>query len=610
MPITLSPGASAPASAGAASASSSSTVSDPLAPTSGQGGSFASWFDEAAIDPARASAATALAPLADPSATASSSATSDDASASADAGTTDAADALASSLTVSDATLSAVMQAIAAFTQAPIPAAPQPLPQPGADSTTPAEGTAAAATATAAGTATLPSTAADALASLPSIPGQGTLPDGATPAAASAPAPAATATTASLSAAGVTPDAASALTAAAGTKTASVDPKSGKAQAATASNAKTAGKDQGKGSADAAASSARAFGTSVSSNIANGTNTASASSAAPSPAEVAAALTAPAVTAAGSVVENNAAATVVGGTNSPSLADLGVLAASVDPRKTGEITDSSAKSKGKEASKDLSADSSADGTEVGTVFSGVPAMGLFTENSARLGTTTEISFGNALKAYRTGSGGTISSSASTPGSGERDESSLSEAQLRARVRGTVAQDGATGAVSSQTQSHAATAPQSGSDGVDAASANRFLDLVKQAAAQPALATPQRISVDLQTPPGETVTVIFSQNNNSGQVRAQLSASDPTSLQWLQQQVDSLRGSTNGNGANVVWLPPQLDNQQNRDARQDNPQQNQQNPNGQNRPSTRSAEDLALADSLFGSNGALSSLTSR
>ncbi len=115
-----------------------------------------------------------------------------------------------------------------------------------------------------------------------------------------------------------------------------------------------------------------------------------------------------------------------------------------------------------------------------------------------------------------------------------------------------------------------------------------------------MATPQRIAIDLQTPPGATVTVFFSQSN-SGQLRAQMSANDPGAMQWLQQQVATLR--QNETGPSVVWLPPQMDQSNNSNQ---NPSGNQQKKNQNGTRSGRSDEDRALADSIFGVGGTLSS----
>jgi hypothetical protein len=121
---------------------------------------------------------------------------------------------------------------------------------------------------------------------------------------------------------------------------------------------------------------------------------------------------------------------------------------------------------------------------------------------------------------------------------------------------------------------------------------QFVDVIRQALDEQPMPTPQRIAVELQTPPGATVTVFFSQAN--GQLRAQLSASDSGSLHWLQEQVSGLREG-GGNAGSVVWLPPQLDQQP---GGGDSPahQQSQQQPQRQAPPS---AEDAALAESIFG-----------
>ena len=139
--------------------------------------------------------------------------------------------------------------------------------------------------------------------------------------------------------------------------------------------------------------------------------------------------------------------------------------------------------------------------------------------------------------------------------------------------------------------------------VTLASNSQFNEVMQETLQQTPMITPQRISIELQTPPGEAVTVFFSQAN--GQLRAQLSASDSGSMQWLQQQIGSLR--ENGSGPSVVWLPPQLDSRQ-----QDGGQQGQggsrqqQNQNSNHDSSSEpTAEETSLADALFGAASALS-----
>ncbi len=139
--------------------------------------------------------------------------------------------------------------------------------------------------------------------------------------------------------------------------------------------------------------------------------------------------------------------------------------------------------------------------------------------------------------------------------------------------------------------------------VTLASNAQFTEVLQQTLQQQPLPTPQRISIELQTPPGETVTVFFSQAN--GQLRAQLSASDSGSMQWLQQQIGSLR--ENGSGPSVVWLPPQLDSRQDQGQGQQqggHRQPQNQNPNP-NSSSEQTAEEVSLADALFGAASALS-----
>ena len=68
-------------------------------------------------------------------------------------------------------------------------------------------------------------------------------------------------------------------------------------------------------------------------------------------------------------------------------------------------------------------------------------------------------------------------------------------------------------------------------------------------------TPMRVEMEIQTPPGAIVNVYVSKQND--QWRAQLSTNDPQALAWVQDQMSSLRQS-NDLGANVHWLPPQME----------------------------------------------------
>ena len=70
-----------------------------------------------------------------------------------------------------------------------------------------------------------------------------------------------------------------------------------------------------------------------------------------------------------------------------------------------------------------------------------------------------------------------------------------------------------------------------------------------------LTPPLRIAIEIQTPPGAVVNVyIFRQHD---QYRAQLSASDPQALSWVQDQIGVLRETTDADVA-VRWLPAQLE----------------------------------------------------
>lgn len=91
--------------------------------------------------------------------------------------------------------------------------------------------------------------------------------------------------------------------------------------------------------------------------------------------------------------------------------------------------------------------------------------------------------------------------------------------------------------------------------------NDFTDALKQVMHVAALTqtnesrAPMRVAMEIQTPPGAIVNVYVSRQND--QWRAQLSTNDPQALSWVQNQMSSLRQSSNL-GVEVKWLPPQME----------------------------------------------------
>ncbi len=69
------------------------------------------------------------------------------------------------------------------------------------------------------------------------------------------------------------------------------------------------------------------------------------------------------------------------------------------------------------------------------------------------------------------------------------------------------------------------------------------------------ATPMRVEMTIQTPPGAIVNIYVSKSGD--QWRAQLGTNDPQALAWVQTQVSSLKSSDLG--VEVKWLPPQMEN---------------------------------------------------
>ena len=94
--------------------------------------------------------------------------------------------------------------------------------------------------------------------------------------------------------------------------------------------------------------------------------------------------------------------------------------------------------------------------------------------------------------------------------------------------------------------------------------NDFEDALKQVihiaqlndATGSSTATPTRVAIELQTPPGAIVNVYVSKQPDDT-YRAQLSTTDPAALSWVQDKIASLRQS-NDLGVEVKWLPAQVE----------------------------------------------------
>ncbi len=96
------------------------------------------------------------------------------------------------------------------------------------------------------------------------------------------------------------------------------------------------------------------------------------------------------------------------------------------------------------------------------------------------------------------------------------------------------------------------APSGGKDVLAAASPEQLPETIRSFLQTAIPSLPRRVEIHLATPEGARVTLFIARSN--GELRAQLSTSDPTVLQWLQQQVQSLRQTQWGSMVN--WLPPQ------------------------------------------------------
>ena len=69
------------------------------------------------------------------------------------------------------------------------------------------------------------------------------------------------------------------------------------------------------------------------------------------------------------------------------------------------------------------------------------------------------------------------------------------------------------------------------------------------------ATPTRVAIELQTPPGAIVNVYVSKVDDG--YRAQLSTTDPAALSWVQDKIATLRQGDDL-GVQVKWLPAQIE----------------------------------------------------
>jgi hypothetical protein len=68
--------------------------------------------------------------------------------------------------------------------------------------------------------------------------------------------------------------------------------------------------------------------------------------------------------------------------------------------------------------------------------------------------------------------------------------------------------------------------------------------------------PLRVAIEIQTPPGAIVNLYISRQPDSS-YRAQLSTNDAQALGWVQQQVGSLKETTDS-GTDIRWSPAQLE----------------------------------------------------
>lgn len=279
--------------------------------------------------------------------------------------------------------------------------------------------------------------------------------------------------------------------------------------------------------------------------------------------------------------ENNAATTPQSGINVTTMSQSLTATAAGNTGKHSskdENSENSDKKKGDQPANDLLTPLS---TQVGTVFSESTVMPAIAQNLPTHGTDAKTT-GDLLAAL-------------TAVKPERARSTSATAGAAADASQTAA--AATASIQGQAGVQASSQDAITEKRVALQSNDQFVDVIRQTLNEAPVLTPQRIAVELQTPPGETVTVYFSQSN--GQLRAQLSASDSSSLQWLQQQVGGLKEA--GSGSGVVWLPPQLDNPNSGNGQQGGSGQNAhyQQQQQQNGSADADMDDRALAEAIFG-----------
>jgi hypothetical protein len=105
-------------------------------------------------------------------------------------------------------------------------------------------------------------------------------------------------------------------------------------------------------------------------------------------------------------------------------------------------------------------------------------------------------------------------------------------------------------------------------------------------------SPQRVSVEIQTPPGAIVNVYISRQND--QFRAQLSTSDPQALKWVQDQVSALQQSPETRS--VQWLPAQMESSSTESSWQQKQRQDQATPDEQQNPRQNTPQEPTEEDS--------------
>jgi hypothetical protein len=121
----------------------------------------------------------------------------------------------------------------------------------------------------------------------------------------------------------------------------------------------------------------------------------------------------------------------------------------------------------------------------------------------------------------------------------------------------------------------------------------FASIIEKTINTSTAVNPRRVEIELQTPPGSTVTLSLTRAN--GELRAQFTASNAESLRWLNSEIPTLQNTSFG--LTVQWSPPQLSSQQD-DSALGRERQEPQRRDGERRKNQTGTDALTSGESLF------------